>query len=709
LGAVARQMYPDDAAFFDAAFCVCAERGPSFARALIAQVCRPGVRAGEHYATAFSSVAVRLAHHHQFVPDDLEYLKDWVVHAQAVICDKPPELLRRQLWGNPTLAEPVIRERFADHVRAGAAARLAGTGPFGAVLPAGVAKGWLDRDEAVELVFAMADAATRPGDRKVWVGVLDDLDVADAEILARAQTLVPLLANAAPAVVERLAPVLIGGVDGDLLADVATAALSVATKKARLVVLAALAARPRPSPQTVEVLAPQVTALDVGRDAAVVRAAQALVTAWGLATGRPAPHVAGLWRPVPPVWTVPRFDHGDATPEALTQVMAQVATTGDDLGVERFLALANAVACHDVGLVRTALVGLRDAMDISGRLSHARLWMAGDLDTQLDGTRLVRGEPVARVADPYDARGFAVFQRLGQVPCLLSEPSTVDLRVNPADLLARLRVYDQAGASASEADLLLALTRLDVAAVDEQVRAAVQWLTVPVVLPSGEPMPTTAGPAVAVYLDDPAVAVQVFPPRLREPLSTPVVFPCAEPSFDPVWSSSSNTGAGERSAVPLPPAVVAGVVAGVLGGVDAVTAWERGLLRPGAPGVRYVDWHDVPYGLGAMARAAAELARQGLLAVAWQVLDDLAGVAAAGPRVPTRSVDVAEALAALLPEVVHAVDHGLADPAVLDLPGTRALAARAGSSHAVTTARQLLVGLPGPTRPADCTADGADD
>jgi hypothetical protein len=109
----------------------------------------------------------------------------------------------------------------------------------------------------------------------------------------------------------------------------------------------------------------------------------------------------------------------------------------------------------------------------------------------------------------------------------------------------------------------------------------------------------------------------------------------------------------------------------------------------------------LPDTLPATVRALGEAARDGLLAVVWQILDDLAGLATAGPRLATGAVDVLEAIATFLPEALHAVTTGVTDPAVLDLPGTRAVAARGGSSRTVAVAREIVAGLPAPTKEDD--------
>jgi hypothetical protein len=137
----------------------------------------------------------------------------------------------------------------------------------------------------------------------------------------------------------------------------------------------------------------------------------------------------------------------------------------------------------------------------------------------------------------------------------------------------------------------------------------------------------------------------------------------------------------------LPPATAAAA------GLAVTEAWARGLLRPGQPGRRYLDRDAPPEALASTARALGEAAHEGLLAVVWQVLDDLADLAASGVRLAAGAVDVVETVAALLPEVRYAVANGLADPAVLSVPGTRAVAARTGSSRAVTLAREIVARL----------------
>ncbi|MCL2091906.1 MAG: hypothetical protein FWH11_12045 [Micrococcales bacterium] len=684
---------------------ILAQRDRSFAQGFVDQVSR-----WEHVTGSYGRHVVRLVTQHNLpVPEGLGYLERWDDQALSVLVGDPrvrkaladePRIRAEVAWRTqPEIDAELLRTRFVDHVRAYVEVGL----DSALVLLAGVHRGWLDRDAAASLVLTAIDTAIRPVDRKTWLGAwLDGLSATDEEIVARADTLVPVMAAGGAPAVERLAPVLIAGVDDDLLVDVATVALTVPTKKALRVVLKALAARPRPS---VEAIGSQVMAVDVGHDKSLAKAVRTVVDSWGLGEAAgPAAPVEGLWRPVPPLWTAVRFDHGEETPEALTQVAVELSSQSDPLGSvlaeERLLAAANAVARRSPELARAALVGYYPA----------EYW-----DDLQDPTS-------------WRDRRAAVLARLGQVPCLLSEPSTVDLRVHPADLATRLRAYHEAGASASEADLLLALTRLDVDQADEATQAGLESLTVPVLLPSGDPMALTAGPAVVRYLADPVVertpggtfvkpaSLRDFPTRLGDDRDL-TVFPtrCAVvlALSDSAWIrfnavAADRLGLVTRRATPLPPDTVANLLlARHLDSLDypfpclaATQAWERGLLRPGPPGVPYYQADDptrlgtfVPCSLAAAVRGLRSGAQDGMLAVVWQILDDLAGLAASGPRLAAGAVDVAETIATLLPETTHAVTVGMADPAVLDLPGVRALAARPGTSRAVTIAREIVATL----------------
>jgi hypothetical protein len=286
----------------------------------------------------------------------------------------------------------------------------------------------------------------------------------------------------------------------------------------------------------------------------------------------------------------------------------------------------------------------------------------------------------------------------------------------------------------------LALTRLDVTTAPDEARRELEKLDVPILLQSGEKMPVTAGKAVLAYLDDPIEepplnlsrtgywdsariaapeSLRDFPPRLTAHLAERFsIFPClGDAVLDDVrWNYGEvyhEQGLVLRQVArrknPLPPGAAMNILAAQRSSdpdatedsMLAVTeAWERGLLRPGAADVRLLDWSTKPpSNLAALAAALDGIARDGLLAVVWPVLDALIAASLAAPRLLAGTAELAECAAALLPEVISAVDGGKAEKSALYAPGLRALAERGGSSRAVSAARKAVCALP-PAEPS---------
>ncbi|WP_349826893.1 hypothetical protein [Brevibacterium litoralis] len=73
-------------------------------------------------------------------------------------------------------------------------------------------------------------------------------------------------------------------------------------------------------------------------------------------------------------------------------------------------------------------------------------------------------------------------------------------------------------------------------------------------------------------------------------------------------------------------------------------------------------------------------------------LDRLLGILSLGDAEVVKRLS--PLLVDLAPDARAAVEAGVADPSVLDLPGVRELAGRKGSSRAVKLARQVLDRLP---------------
>lgn len=726
---------------------VLATRGPAFATDFVARACRSNRRAWEHATSVHAGRAVRLVHWHELpVPESVEYLKDWSVYAAAALGEEA-ELVPGD---RGTIDAELIRTRFVDHLRTGVAVGAPATGPFGRALAAGAEHGWVERDEAVSLALVALDAAQRPGDRKVWAEVLTGpLAFADDEIVARTDALLGALSHAEAPVVIAFAPVIIEHGDDDQAADVLSLTLAVKAKAARRAVLDAALRRATPlTGDAAGVASPALSAVATGRDESLAKTARELLARWGVDAGPEAApdSVSAAWRPTPEVWTVPRFRVPAVTAAAMTEaagVLASRPESAEDLEIDRFLELANALARIDPEAARAALRGLKPIWR-SG-VTAAADWVAGSPIRLLD-------RPMQPVADrwrgdvvygPLAGREAAVVQRLGMVPTLLSTPSWDDLRIDPDDLVDRLSAYLDAGAAASEADLLLALLRLDLSLVEERHLDALAELGVPVVLQSGDAMSVAAGPAARAYAVDPLrepalvrdedgewsrastelpASLAPFPRRIDPNglgWGTPVELPTwGDGAYGGDWV---HAGSGvewrqlARRGSPLTPRLAARLLGGLrsphpVAATDmfeaVLEAWDRGLLRPGVADLALLD-RDGPSGGAQLARVALELAEAGLGSLVWPILDAFVSASLGAVRLAAGTAEVVEAIGVLLPEAQAAVAAGIAEPTVLDLPGTRALASRSGASRAVTAARGVAARLPEPMSAPGSPADAA--
>ncbi|MEV7973991.1 hypothetical protein [Cellulomonas sp. NPDC089187] len=695
---------------------VLAQRGPVFAEQFIAQACVPTRRIWTHDTTAFAGSAVRLVIRHGLsVPENLDYLKDWATYAAGALTDGAAgELVPKDRGWIP--AED-LAPRYAEHARAAVAAGVPATGPFAATLGPAAERGWIDRAEALDLAFTGLDTAQRPGDRKAWAQLIAGaLAATGEEIAARATALLPVLAQGDAPVIEALAPALIQFGTDEQVVELLGTTLLISSTKARRLLLTTAARRPAPAITPDDPLVETLAELTTDPRPALAQAATTLAAAWSVPVTAPEPEptlVRGLWQSTPPLWTVPRFDAGEATPERVTDTLGRVGGphgTADPVDFEQLLTLTVQLAHRDPEAARQALSGIGHRIDpwLHGLSSWVNRRTAEFLE--IEGRKIV--------SDPEPARNIGVADRLGAIPVLLSAPSWVDLRIDPADLVDRLRQYQRLRrVPVVEADLLLAMLRTDGDLLTPDLRAALADLTVPIQRQDGSRMELTAGPAVLAYLDDPLIEPQLtasvgrpwwhvesetvpaslaaFPDRFRARLDSLTV-PCR---IDP----DRGVGAGHvplwhqvRRRAPFGPGSTLQVLTAVRDAdpdraaetADAAQlAWERGLLRPGVADIRYLDWRtSPPSNLASFAATCRDLAEVGLLPVVWPVLDDLIADGLTRTRMPAGTVELVTVLHDFLPEVT--------DPAALALPGVRALAGKGGSSRAVALARTVVAQLP---------------
>ena len=758
---------------------VVADRGAEYARSFVTHASARGGRLWIDATSRLAGATVRLVHDLALpVPEHVDYLRDWAVYALGAPANDG--WLQPRDRGN--ISGESLGPRFREHAETAVALGLSVTGPFGGLLPAALERGWLDTDTALDLALAGLDAAQRPGDRKVWAAFLTEHlgltgEARRTDLLNRADALVSAIATGDAPLVEAFGPALIAHGDDNTLLEVLQLGLGVKSKKARRALLAAATGRQAPSAGVAADVAVLIEPLKIGNDVPLARAARRLIDAWGIASG-PGGDVAdalassntaqtearGRWDATPPLWQVPLFSLGlgeagggasgpaggaalatagtealavadtDALIAAVTAAAAELTGRPEggavDPTAERVLALANELARRDTGLARTVLRGVRQHW-VPGLRCIAQ-WVVGEQLTALD--RPARPDfPGSKptIFGPSPARDAAVTKRLGEVPVLLSTPTWDDMGLSIDELVARLRLYADERATASEADLLLALLRVDATTVTLTHRDALSELDVAIVGQDGATLPVRAGAVACAYLAHPLTepeveldpqrhwwaptgleqppALAAFPTRLKADTYRSDIEVGVLPAGGD-WASlttadtdSSALGLVLRQLVrrrtPLTPGQAVNLIGAQRGlheravadGVLAIReGWERGLLIPGVADVRKLGWTDTPTKLAALASACLDLADEGMLAVVWPLLDDLVALSLAAPRRLAGTAEIVEAVGELLPAVISAVEAGVATGTALEIAGVRALAAAGGSSRAVQLARSVV-------------------
>lgn len=713
-----------------------AQRGEAYAVRFIGQVCRPSQRTFEHSLSIYGAVAVWLVCEMGLaVPDNVEYLKDWAVLTLAALTGDVAEIPRPEDREFPNLDD--LRPSFDEHWRAALQSGVPMTGPFGKLLSAAVKAGMIERETGMAQLFSGLDTAVRPGDRKQLASlIVDEFAVTDEELVARVDALIPVLSHGEAPIVEGFGPRLIADVADDLVGDVALACLYVKTQKAVRQVLTALTQRAFPGQASAALLADRLGELVQSRDKTTVKLAEAVLANWNLSPEvlDEEPEIVGLWQPTPALWNVPGFELGEVSPEALTEALRVLLSRGDDyvvdLGEDRFLSLAVALANQNMDDTRRALSGVASGQWVDS----VQNWLAGE------PARASWREQ----SDLWSMRVESVFDHLGQIPCLLSQPSRVDLRVDFDDLVSSLETYAAAGVPVLQADLVMALARLDVTQVD----ASANLPEVAVKLADGKLLDRSAAQVITAYLADPFIELDalfalsaqydgVAWPNSLGGLNCNLDFDIWVGDYFgvfPSWGDAVNLqlhrlspGVASviarqlaRSAKPLGPGGALNLLAVQCQGrpehatesaLALREAWEHGLLVPGVADVDYLDWDGEMRNIASFVESLRDAADGGMLSVVWPILDDVLVASLEAPRLLAGTAEAAQAMQDYVGAVLAAVTAGVAPASALDVPGVRALAARGGSSKAVTAARAVVKQLPDraaePAQPAEPSLDPA--
>ena len=120
-------------------------------------------------------------------------------------------------------------------------------------------------------------------------------------------------------------------------------------------------------------------------------------------------------------------------------------------------------------------------------------------------------------------------------------------------------------------------------------------------------------------------------------------------------------------------------------------AWERGLLLPRLADISYLDWSGGELSnLANLAAAMDFMANEGMLSLLWKAACDAVEESLNSPRILAGTAEIIKFLRDYLDEVILAVEKKLAPKEALEMKPIRILAGKAGSSKAVSYAKEIL-------------------
>ena len=727
------------------------DRGENYAIQFISAAESSNRRAWEHSLSVLGMLCLKLLHRMNLpIPESVEYMKDWAAASSVILLGAKKDYLFDDSF---TLEKEEILGRFIEHIEKGISLNMPGTGPFPDLLFFGVENHLLSKEAAKEYIFDALYIAKRPGDRKAWVELLDELGCAEKDFMDRAENLIPLLGLGESPLIERFAPVLIENISEELLYPVLISCTSAKVKKTKKMLLNSVLKREKPKSANDFVEWFSLYLQD--EDKSIAGLAEKLALSWGIALEQEesTKDLQGLWRESPKLWEVPRFSLGEGTAESLTDMVALLSDRKEcveDLLFEQFLALANQIAYKNPEEAKISLAGIPNSD--SGTLWALGRWARGIETKPVEESRqrFWQGEKeIVKIEfrELLTMRRELLFRTMGQWPCLLSTPSFEDLSISIEDFLERLSLYQAEKFSyVSEPDLQLALTRLDMETFSQEDISKckeerskcvekLQELDLKIQLPSGEFLQDEEGKdillgeLIAAYLHDPYVEPDFFPgetPYWKVELKMPESLKAlpyrlsyshnALFSIFPNWGDYSLTavhrdfevyhGQGiilrqlARRRKPLSKGALMNWIA-VFGKLsdenaeDALKAnreaWERGLLLPGLADISYLDWSGGELSnLANLATAMDFMANEGMLSLEWNAACDILEQSLKMPRILAGTAEIVKLLRDYLDEVILAVEKKLAPKEALEMKPIRILAGKSGSSKAVSYAKEIL-------------------
>lgn len=595
------------------------------------------------------------------VPASASYLTFWLNFASCELGFADKLTIFGDTERLPKFAEATLR--FPEHLCAFAESRLPTPLLFAEVVETAYKKGIVSKEDVIAALCMVVEHSQRRTDIARCVKILgNSVQVSDRELLHHSSTILPAIEAAEPSVVRAFASRLLRCAAEPNIAAIGIGAMNSTAKKTKREAISALRDRTDLGRTTIAELFPEVSKLCQDPSPNIAKAARDLVASWK-ATGtddnllnQTANNEAAegqnmQLRPTPPVWEIPRLERSTPTVDSVVAQARDTATNAltSDRATEEFLASIVELAWADRDGARRALSGV----SVVKRCAPFAAW------AKTNGLHV----PECEHDFPIEARDVGIAHMLGQIPCVVSEPSFVDLSISVSDFLARIDVYADTDATVCDADLYLAMCRLVPveAETDVTVLSALRSYRdcpVPVTVVESHSRKTslTVGAvltdvcAVIDAIDNPATTIrgalsQLTCMKNRLQIMRAYGF---EPDFSILPRSGDLAYQSVRwerrlhpnrlaamalqlaqCAQPLPPGAtmnLIGLLRPTATGVDPriaeaiFIAWERGLIRPGRADVRVLDWGGKQH-VKPLMEPLRELAQAGLVTVVWPILD----------------------------------------------------------------------------------------
>ena len=702
-------------------------RGAEFAQEFVDFACRRTMRRLDDDLSRYGATAVLLVTRGDVpLPKSEDYFNDWTLIVSRVIFHNNKELPGERYFPSEELLFASMKEHIQQAVPSG----IKISGPFREIIDQAYAMEIISRTEAIELGLIGINSAKKFSYRQDWVDFLvRTCGITPKEIIANYDAIKRAATIDRKRVLEDLVAPIIPLIDDESVLDILPPALNGSSLDAAKLLFQTLVQRDAPNPEVLSGLAPLIYDYAGRKNCKAARPAANVIKKWKV----PQPEhkvetkdIGDLWQPAPQLWALPRFSLGKLSLENLETQLQKNATREKefhDLEEEQLIALLVKVAHSKTKgaqrVAKTAPEAMWDSMLHQWSENEFIPWSAPLYDDDL-----------------FIQRRNAVLANLGQIPCLLSEPSYLDFTITMNNFVSRLKKYAANNAAVLQPDLLIALFRLDLKGNIAAAVSQVKELNIDIVGVGYTQLDATVGEVLEAFVADPLVdpglqecfsqgrtgAISIWEPLpVKLPASLTQVsglvpqqlklMPCIQlfPHFGDsiarrmAWNNdkpdpdlAAYVSLLINRAKPLSPAMASNLLAAVRPTSLNATAemkknvhlaWSRGLLRLGVANINDLDWRSDIIGIRLFMETTRELAEEGLLSIIWDMWVQFLQY----------SVDSTRLLGGTNIIAANLVDFAKYIPekeAVKAVPAVRALATRRGQSEAIYAARKTLEILP---------------